>query len=175
MRAHWQTRNVVLGLTVAGLLALLGAFVAAPAAPAAKRGKIKVCVAKKGPDKGAMRFSKKGKCKRGERKLSWAKKGKAGAQGAAGPQGPAGSAANVDELLALIEAQQTTIDGLTQEVADLTTQVSTLAGQVLALEDILGGLTNAELTDAVNSVAAVQALCGAVEGLVPLFSCPTAG
>jgi hypothetical protein len=70
---------------------LLVALVAlAPTGAQAASGKIKACASKKS---GALRLAKKGKCKRGERKLVWNKKGqtgKRGATGAAGSQGPQG-------------------------------------------------------------------------------------
>ena len=74
-------RSATVGFAAAALLALPLVGAQAPLADAAKGGKkIRVCVAKKDPDKGTMRFAKKGKCKRGERKLAWNRKGKAGAQ-----------------------------------------------------------------------------------------------
>lgn len=78
-------RRIRLALAAA-LVALLAVGISPPADAGAK--KIKACVSKKS---GVLRIPKKGKkCKHGERKLSWNKRGKRGRRGHTGPQGPQG-------------------------------------------------------------------------------------
>ncbi len=57
-------RRRATAITLALVLAVTGAGAAEGSATAAKKGKIRACVAKKGKDKGLMRYSR-GKCKRG--------------------------------------------------------------------------------------------------------------
>ena len=125
-------------LIAAALVAVALLFVASVGAPdaSAKGKKLNACVVKKGPDKGVMHFSRTGKCPKGEKKVSWSKKGKqgkrgpAGETGAPGPQGPSGV---TDELLATIAAQQAQIDQLTSQLNSVKSQLGALAPQVAAL------------------------------------------
>ena len=125
-------------LIAAALVAVALLFVASLGAPdaSAKGKKLNACVVKKGPDKGVMHFSRTGKCPKGEKKVSWSKKGKkgkrgpAGETGAPGPQGPSGV---TDELLATISAQQAQIDQLTSQLNTVKSQLNALAPQVQAL------------------------------------------
>jgi outer membrane murein-binding lipoprotein Lpp len=127
-------RLVATALLLVAALLLAGGIAAAPAD--AKGGKkIRACVTKRGPDKGAMRFSRSGKCHKGEKKISWKKKGK---PGPAGPQGPSGI---TDSLLETITQQQQTIETLTTQVNTLTTQVNTLIAQLNALTSTVNGLS----------------------------------
>ena len=106
-----------------------------PATAEAKNGKVTACVTKQK----VMTFSKRGKCKKGERKITWNKAGKqgpagaAGQTGAAGAQGPAGSAAGFDQLQDLVEQQGETIAQLTAELAALGVDVDDLTGQLTGL------------------------------------------
>jgi hypothetical protein len=134
-------RGVVVVLAVIGALAVVSAAPAMGASHASKKGKIKACVARHGPDKGLMRFSKK-KCKRGERKVTWNKKGPAGAAGQNGAPGPTNK-----DLLALIQEQASQIkeltnvlNGLAPQVAALCSQASALTTQANALATVLGGI-----------------------------------
>ena len=102
-----------------------------------KRGKIKACVAKRGPDKGLMRFAR-GKCKHGERKVTWNKKGKPGPAGQNGAAGPTN-----EDLLALIQQQATQIEELTSVVNGLVPQVAALCSQASVLTDQANGLLTA--------------------------------
>ena len=94
-------------MALVAALAVMVAGTTAAAGAADKRGKIKACVAKRGPDKGLMRFAR-GKCKHGERKVTWNKKGKPGPAGQNGAAGPTN-----EDLLALIQQQATQIEELT--------------------------------------------------------------
>lgn len=115
-------------LLVGALLTLLvGVFGAGGAAASTKaKGKVHACVIKQGKDKGLMRFAPKGKCKRGEKKLTWNKRGKRGKRGATGATGPAGSGGQTGELEAT--------------VAVLCTQLTAVTSQLNSLETVLGGL-----------------------------------
>ena len=123
---------VITAVIAATCLLLIGG---APDA-SAKGKKVRACVIKAGPDKGLMRFSPKGKCHKGEKKVAWNKKGKKGKRGPAGPagaQGPQGSSGVTDELLATIATQQATIDQLKSQLDTVTAQLGVLSPQVAAL------------------------------------------
>jgi hypothetical protein len=169
-----QGRAIALALT-----ALIAMLVIAPAAaPAAsKKGKVNVCVEKRGKDRGAMRFAGKKRCHKGEKKVTFAKKGKpgpAGQRGPEGPAGPAGSAADLTALRAELEAQiaalQGQLTGLSTQFAAFQTaacaQLATLTDQTNALGTALDGIglggTIPALLTLVNP--------GAPPGL-PAFSC----
>jgi cysteine-rich repeat protein len=82
-------------LAVIGLLVAAGAWVAFSSASTRSPGKITACVEKKGGE--ARIVKSRQRCKRGERKVTWAKVGPVGPAGApgetgpVGPQGPAGA------------------------------------------------------------------------------------
>lgn len=122
------SRTTFTTLLVGAMLTLLvAAFGAGGAAASTKvKGKVHACVIKQGKDKGLMRFTPKGKCKRGEKKLTWNKRGKRGKRGAAGATGPAGAGAQTGELEATI--------------AVLCTQLTAVTTQLNSLETALGGL-----------------------------------
>ena len=122
---------LIAGFALIGVLLLGGGPGAADAG--AKGKKIRACVTKRGPDKGAMRFSRSGKCQKGEKKISWKKKGKAGPQGATGETGPQGPSGVTEELLETITTQQQTIETLTTQVASLTAQLNAVKAQTAAL------------------------------------------
>jgi uncharacterized coiled-coil protein SlyX len=176
-------RNLVAAAVIATALLLVASIGAGDAS--AKGKKIHACVVKKGPDKGAMHFSRKGKCGKGEKKLSWNKKGKAGKQGSAGPKGetgPEGPSGVTDELLATIAAQQAAIDQLKSQVTALTSQLNALSptvaalcsqmtavtSQTNALGTALGGLTLNALLTGLGGALNIPALPAA---LAP-FTCP---
>ena len=111
-------------LAGAALTLLTGAFGAGGAAASTKvKGKVHACVIKKGEDKGLMRFAPKGKCKRGEKKLTWNKRGK---RGPAGANGGAGGGAQTGELEATVAA--------------LCSQVTAVTSQLNSFETVLSGL-----------------------------------
>jgi hypothetical protein len=135
-------------VVVVVLVLLVVTCLGATGAVAAKGGgKLTACVTKKGPHKGEARFVRGGKCKRGERKLTWNKRGqpgKAGERGQPGPTGatgPAGAGGSTDQLLTLIQQQQAAIDALTQRVSALCTQVSTVTSQSDVLRTVISGLS----------------------------------
>jgi hypothetical protein len=112
----------------------------------AKKGKIHVCVAKRGPDKGAMRFVRGKKCQKGEKSLSWNKKGMPGPAGATGQTGPAGAGEGaqqtIDQLRTQLDQQSTRVADLESQVAQLTTQYSAALNQLGALGTQVTGLGN---------------------------------
>ncbi len=114
-------------LAGAALTLLTGAFGAGGAAASTKvKGKVHACVIKKGEDKGLMRFAPKGKCKRGEKKLTWNKRGKRGKRGPAGANDGAGGGAQTGELEATVAA--------------LCSQVTAVTSQLNSFETVLSGL-----------------------------------
>jgi hypothetical protein len=175
---------------VVALLLLVGVGVGSPTSAAAKGGaKIHACVVKHGHDKGVMRFVPRGKCHRGERKLTWNRKGKHGPVGQTGEPGPQGPSGITDDLLNTITLQQAKIDALTQQlgivtqqlsaatqqlnglapqVAALCTQMTAVTGHSDALRTAISGLSLNGVLTALGGVLNIPALPGA---LGP-FSCP---
>ena len=174
---------LLLSLAMAGLALVLVAATH-PDSAAAKGKKLHACVVKNGPDKGVMRFSRTGKCHKGEKKVSWSKKGKrgkagsTGATGATGPQGPSGI---TQELLDTITAQQTEIDQLTTQLSTVTSQLGALTSQLNALSPQVAALC-AQMGPVTSNVNQIRTVTAAVVALVPVgpalptalsaFSCP---
>ena len=128
-----------------------------------KDGRVYACYKAKGKRKGAVRLvAKKGKCHKGEKKVSWgATPGLPGENGQNGENGVAGEGG------AGGEKGTTATQGLEKQVQSLTSKVT-------QLESVLKGITNTELLgalgklqgvsgtglqEAVASVANVKALC----------------
>lgn len=132
----------LIALSAGVALLLAGLVGSAPAAKmVGKDGKVYACYKAKGKAKGSVRLvAKRGKCKRGERKVSW---GAAGSQGLPGPQGAAGVNGAVGATGPAGSSE------LEAKVTELTTRVDTLEG-------VLEGVSNEALTDA---LANVNALC----------------
>ena len=142
----------------------------AGAGPVGKDGKIRACYKVKGKPKGTMRILLKGKrCKRGERRVAWiaasslsagvagpAGGGQTGASGATGGSGSEGAAGSTGT---------TGSPGSTG--ANLSTQVASLSLQVDDLQEVLDGLSNGDLTGAVDKLADLSNndLTGAVDKL----------
>jgi hypothetical protein len=162
-----------LAAIAAAVLLIGGALaIAAPAAAVAKPGKIRACVDKRGPDKGAMRFAGKGRCNKGERKLTWNKRGEPGATGDTGAQGPAGTGAT--DLLALIEQQASTIETLQSQLAVLGTRMAAVCSQVATLTTRADALRSVIAGIGLDGVIPVGLVLD-VPGLPPplsAFSCP---
>jgi hypothetical protein len=122
------------------------------------------------------------KCRRGERKLAWSvagPQGASGAQGSAGSPGPAGTpgapgAKGANGADGTDGVPGTAVIDLETEIASLTLQVEALenilAGvtnnDLTGVLDTLDGLTNAELLGAVGAVPVLETVCGQVSGLV---------
>lgn len=129
----------LIALSAGAALLLSGLAEPAPAAKMVGRdGKVYACYKAKGKQKGSVRLvAKRGKCKRGERKVSWAAAGPPGPQGSVGANGAVGAPGAAGG------------SGLETKVTELTTRVETLEG-------VLEGVTNEALTD---GLANVNALC----------------
>jgi hypothetical protein len=140
----------------------------APAAQGAvgQDGQIHACYRVKGKPKGALRVvqSAKARCRRGERKAAWSAAGSSGiaSQGAQGTQGQAGTGGSAGDEAALkaqvgalslkVEALEGILQGITN--GDLTGMLATLSG-----------VTNPELLGAIGSVPLVEEVCGQTEEL----------
>jgi hypothetical protein len=123
------SRKLFVTLLVGAMLTLLGGAVGGSASASTKvKGKVHACVIKKGDAKGLMRFSPSGKCKHGENKLTWNKRGKRGKAGAQGPTGATGATGGGGS------------DTLTASVSALCTQLSTVTTQLNSLETVISGL-----------------------------------
>ena len=173
-------------LFIAAAVVAVFLFAAAnPGAADARGKKVHACVTKKGPDKGTMRFSRTAKCHKGEKRISWNKKGKRGKQGPAGPageRGPQGPSGVTDELLNTIASQQATIDQLTSQVNTLTQQLNGLSPTIAALCTQMDAVT--DQSNALGTVISGIALSGlipaglgltvpAVPAALGSFACPT--
>lgn len=172
--------RVVSIAALAGVLTMLVCF--AGSAPAAKGrsfvardGKIHACYKVKGKPKGMVRVvrGKRHRCRRGERRMSWlvaAAPGQAGVNGQDGEASAPGTATTATKDTTL----ETKIAGLTLQVETLEGQLQGLIGQMNVLDGLLSGvepgdlsgvlatlsgLSNEELTDAVNAVSMVESLC----------------
>lgn len=179
MRMEATTRRTQTFAALVGTAALLVAVSAADTAPAAtKQGKIHACYAKKGADKGAMRFVRGKKCARGEKSVRWNKRGKAGPAGPAGPAGAGASATELDALRQLITTQSAQITTLQNELATLSGQLDALRTQACAQLSALTAQSNALRTvfAGLGVNGALTALAGALvipalPAALPNFSC----
>ncbi len=149
-------------LPLAGVTILLLGPAAAEARPIGKDGKIHACYRVKGKPKGALRVvrSKRARCRRGERKVSWSVAASSGAAirtGQQGSHGQDGTSASTSSNEAVLKEQ----------VGTLTKRVEALEGVLLGVtnQDLTGmlatlqGLTNEDLLGAVSAVPAVESLC----------------
>ena len=140
MTIHRGGRAAACGALLAAVATM--AFAVGPAQ--AKRGKVHACVARSG----VMTFSPSGKCAKGERKLTWNKKGKRGkagpkgADGAQGAPGADGSTAGIDQLTAQLNALEAQVNGLAPQVGALCAQLSNVTGQSDALLTVLGAVND---------------------------------
>jgi hypothetical protein len=153
-------------LAAAAMLLACLAGSAAAQGPVGKDGQIHACYRVKGKPKGELRVvpSAKAHCRRGERKTTWSVTsssgsagGSQGAQGQSGANGSAGSdeaalKAQVGALTLKVQALEGILQGITN--GDLTGLLATLQG-----------LDNESLTSAVNSLPATEALCEQSEAL----------
>jgi hypothetical protein len=147
------------------LFVCLGSSAAAQR-PVGKDGRIHACYRVKGKPKGALRVvpSARTRCRRGERKTSWSATlssspagGSQGAQGQSGPASPAGPEdaalkAQVGALTLKVQALEGVLQGITN--GDLTGMLATL-----------NGVTNPELLNAIGSVPLVEEVCAQTEEL----------
>jgi hypothetical protein len=179
-------------LSLAAVLATAMLFAALTASASAmpligKDGKIHACYRVKGKPKGGLRVvpSAKTRCKRGERKVAWVTAGSSsqsaagqpgssgtsggsGTSGAAGAQGAAGTSGStaalstqVGALTLKLEALENVLKGV--DNGDLTGAVSKLNGlnngDLTGAVDTVKGLSNLDLTEAVDTLPAVDLLC----------------
>jgi hypothetical protein len=163
--ARSRPRLIALASLATGalLLACL-ADTAAARGPMGRDGKIHACYRVKGKPKGALRVvrSARAHCRRGERKTSWSVAGSPGtaSQGAQGQAGASGSGgtdeaalkAQIGALALRVEALEGILQGITN--GDLTGMLATL-----------NGVTNPELLNAIGSAALVEEVCAQTEEL----------
>jgi hypothetical protein len=162
---HRRTIGRLAALALAVTLCLLVAAPASGARLIGKDGKVYACYKTKGKAKGSVRLvAKKAKCHKGEKKASWSATGPSGTAGENGSGGSPGEGGNTGPA----------------GTAGLEKQVSALSSKVSALEGVLKGITNGDLTgllsklqgisgtqlqEAIKSVANVNALTTQVSAL----------
>lgn len=157
--------TVAIALLAAAALCAVVIVGEASGALVGKDGRVYACYKAKGKRKGAVRLvTKKGKCHKGEKKVSWSAAGPAGQGGENGQNGENGTGG---EGGVGGEKGTTGTQGLEKQVQSLTSKIT-------SLESVLKGITNTELTgmlsklqgisptqlqEAVASVTKVNALC----------------
>lgn len=174
MPARLGTRASAAITAAALAIVLATATPASAASPVGPDGQIHGCYVAKGKKKGALRLLAPGKkCKKRKREkpITWSAQGPAGTPGAQGPAGPAGLSGISTEQLSLlterITQQDATIESLQTTVTALLTQVGALQavlsgitnGDLTGARDKLNGISGTELQSAVDAVADVGALC----------------
>jgi hypothetical protein len=111
-----------------------------------KNGQVYACYKAKGKRKGAVHLvAKKGKCHKGEKKVSWNSVGPAGKSGESGENGSNGESGAGGEA------------GLAGTTQTLEKQVNQLTNKVTSLEGVLKGITNTELLGALTKLQGVSA------------------
>jgi hypothetical protein len=175
----WQLIALFAGMA----LLLAGLVERAPAAKmVGKDGKVYACYKQKGH---VRLIAKRGKCKRGERKVSWAARGPAGPQGSAGANGavgatgPAGSSqleAKVTELTTRVEALEGVLEGVTSEaLTDALANVNALCTQASALTDQVNAVGGALEDTALDGIIplGLELLVPGLPTELPDFTCPS--
>lgn len=150
------TRWIALSAAAALLLTAFGG--SASAKPIGKGGSIQACYKVKGKPKGSIRVVPTGKkCKRGERKLVWSMASAAGQPGAAGAQGAAGSQGTSGAGGGSGAGGANGANGADGSAATTTleTKVASLSLKLDSLEGVLDGVTNGDLTGALDTLDGV--------------------
>jgi hypothetical protein len=152
-----------LALLVAVALCAALATDAGAAKLVGKDGKVYACYKAKGKTKGAVRLvAKKGKCKHGEKKISWNSVGPAGESGTNGESGSNGEsggngAAGEKGAAGALEGRVT---ALTNKVTSLESVLSGITNtDLLGMLSKLQGISGTQLQETVASLANVKALC----------------
>jgi hypothetical protein len=113
-----------------------------------KDGRVYACYKAKGKRKGTVHLvAKKGKCHKGEQKISWNSVGPAGENGASGESGSNGEGGAGGESGA---------NGVAGTTQTLEKQVNQLTSKVTSLEGVLKGITNTELLGALSKLQGVS-------------------
>lgn len=166
-------RASLLLLALVGLLSVALTSSAAAAPAIGKGGQISACYLVKGKAKGAMRVVPAGKkCRRGERKLAWSVAGRTGPSGQNGTTGAPGAqgspgANGSNGVPGTNGSPGAGVVALEAEIASLDLKVGLLEGvldgvdnsQLTTALDAVSGLTNADLTEAVGALPAIDSLC----------------
>jgi hypothetical protein len=189
-RSRWQDPRMGLGISGSRLGALALAMLAAVALCAAlatdagaaklvgKDGKVYACYKAKGKTKGAVRLvTKKGKCKHGEKKISWNSVGPAGESGTNGESGSNGengtAGAGEKGATGALEGRMT---ALTNKVTSLESILSGITNtDLLGMLSKLQGISGTQLQETVASLADAKALCAQASVLTSRANELTAG
>lgn len=156
---------VALALLAAAALCVAVTVGEAGGALVGKDGRVYACYKAKGKRKGAVRLvTKKGKCHKGEKKVSWSAAGPAGQSGENGQNGENGAGG---EGGAGGEKGTAATQGLEKQVQSLTSKLSSLEavlkginpGDLTGMLSKLQGISPTQLQEAVASVTKVNALC----------------
>ena len=130
-------------------------------------GQIHACYRVKGKPKGVLRVvqSAKTRCRRGERKAAWSAAGSSGiaSQGAKGAQGQSGANGSAGDEAAALKAQ---VGALTLKIEALEGILKGITnGDLTGLLATLNGVTNSQLLGAIGAVPLVEEVCGQTEEL----------
>jgi hypothetical protein len=140
------SRISTFALALLAAAALCTAVVAGEAGGAlvGKDGRVHACYKAKGKRKGAVRLvAKKGKCHKGEKKVSWSAVGPTGENGSNGENGAGGEGGAGGEKG-------------TAGTQGLEKQVQSLTSKITSLESVLKGVTNTELLGALGKLQGVS-------------------
>jgi hypothetical protein len=143
------SRIGMVALALLAAAALCAAVIVGEASGAivGKNGRVYACYKAKGKNKGAVRLvPKKGKCRKGEKKVSWSVAGPTGQSGENGQNGENGAGG---EGGAGGEKGTAGTQGLEKQVQSLTSKVT-------SLESVLKGITNTELLGALGKLQGVS-------------------
>lgn len=164
--------RVVAIAALAGVMTMLACFAGSASAkgkgPVAGDGKIHACYRVKGKPKGVVRVvrGKSHRCRRGERRMAWFAAAGPGVPGATGAQGQSGAGSSTAGA-----AEEN--DALKAQIGDMTLRIAALEGVLKGITNgdltgVLGtldGVTNGELLDAIESTALVGEVCDQTEAL----------
>lgn len=150
-------------LAMGALLLICLAGAAAARAPVGLDGQIHACYRVKGKPKGALRVvrSAKAHCRRGERKAAWNVAGSPGiashgAQGDAGGSGSTGDEAALKAQIGALTLKVEALEGILQGITN-----GDLTGMLATLDNV----TNPQLLNAIGAVPLVEEVCVQTEEL----------
>jgi hypothetical protein len=155
-------------LAAAALCAAVIVGEASGASLVGKNGRVYACYKAKGKRKGAVRLvAKNGKCRKGEKKVSWSVAGPAGTSGENGSNGENGTGGEGGNGGEKGSAGTQTTQTLEKQVQSLTSKLASLEsvlkginpGDLSGMLSKLQGISPTQLQEAVASVTKVNALC----------------
>jgi hypothetical protein len=157
------SRIGTIALALLAAAALCAAVIVGEASGAlvGKDGRVYACYKAKGNRKGAVRLvAKKGKCHKGEKKVSWGVSGPSGENGSNGENGAGGEGGAGGEKGATAQGLEKQVQSLTAKVTSLESVLKGInPGDLTGMLSKLQGISPTQLQEAVSSVTKVNELC----------------